>query len=481
MAKGDKSNVQSAVSGAQSSISDWGNLAKTNFGGITGNNAAVFNPALMGYRTSINQGMQDYGNLMGNFNSFLRTRNVSPQSPMGNQGQFQPFMTNTGLFPGQMTTGGNNPQQITTEQGSLPRAIDSGTGMNNLATGGANLAGAGMNTGLTGGAPPTNAPSKDFGNLSDPSTWMGLVGNTDQLKSWLSSANPQLSQLFQGNPGLLDYYAGQIQKSPGANPTEQAGSAQYWIDKAMKDPGIAGGGGGANLGLTGGSDFGALGPSLSAYGNLLPTLGKAASGYGDFAMTGGFSPEDINNIREQSIAPIRSIYGDTTNEINRNAAIQGPYALNKNAALAKNARDMAYATSDVTTNAAANIAKLQQQGKLAGLSGLSGLGLPAAGGLASAGMGGLQNTLGTLNAMTGLYGTAPGLAGMFGNQVLGANSQNLQAQALLNQLGLGMGGLNLGLVGANTQAAGVPGDFAQAMGNVSSVINPIGTIAGLFT
>jgi hypothetical protein len=87
------------------------------------------------------------------------------------------------------------------------------------------------------------------------------------------------------------------------------------------------------------------------------------------------------------------------------------------------------------TQAMGNIAQLQQQGKLYGLSGLS------------------------------------NLANMFGNQVLGSTGQALQGDQLRNAIA------QMAIQG-QLGAAQVPGDFAQAMGNITGALKPIGAIGG---
>jgi hypothetical protein len=180
------------------------------------------------------------------------------------------------------------------------------------------------------------------------------------------------------------------------------------------------------------------------------------AGFSGFAQTGGFSPQDIQNIRAQSIAPIRGVYSGLMNEVQRQRKLQHGYSPNATAALAKMGREAAYATSDQTTNAEANIARLRQQGQLAGLSGLqSGM----LGGMAGAG---------------NLYGTTPGLANTFGNQVLGSTGQMLQANQLANDISrMRMGGAY--------NAAQIPGDFSQAMGNISQILGLGGQVAGAFS
>jgi hypothetical protein len=116
-------------------------------------------------------------------------------------------------------------------------------------------------------------------------------------------------------------------------------------------------------------------------------------------------------------------------------------------------RDAAYATSDQTTNAEAGIAQMIQQGKLAGLGGLQ------------------SGILGGQAGASGLYGTTPGLANTFGNQVLGSTGQMLQGNQLANDISrMKMGGA--------ANAAQVPGDFSQAMGNISQVLGLGGQVAG---
>lgn len=273
-------------------------------------------------------------------------------------------------------------------------------------------------------AGPSNV-NQNFGNLSDPQQWMNLVGNTDQLKSWLAGSNPALGQLFQNNPQLLDYYAKQIQGSPGANPTEQAGSAQYWIDKALKDPGIAG------------ND-----PFRTGMTNAL-------SGYQNFAETGGFSPQDLQNIRARSNAPIRGVYSAANAAVDKQRRLQGGYSPNYTAAKAKMAREQAYATADASTNTEAGIAELLQKGKLAGLGGLNDVGSI-----------GRQQNLGALTGQTNLYSATPGQAQVFGNMVGQNRNQDLEGQRLQQQIGQTM-------QEGRIAEAKVPGNYTQVLGNIA--------------
>lgn len=82
---------------------------------------------------------------------------------------------------------------------------------------------------------PTTSGQQPSRNLSDPNAWMSLVGNTPALTSWVQQGlGPSAS------PDLVSYYVGKIKGQPGANPTEQAGSANYWMQKLQSDPNVTG-------------------------------------------------------------------------------------------------------------------------------------------------------------------------------------------------------------------------------------------------
>ena len=219
--------------------------------------------------------------------------------------------------------------------------------------------------------------------------------------------------------------------------------------------------------------------SMSGGGGRGGAIDKAISTYGNFADTGGFSPEDIQNIRARSIAPIRSMQDRNSQEIQRQSAIRGTaYSPNTSAAIAKTARDSNYAMGDISTNAEAMIAQLMQQGKLYGAGGLASTGLSDQGnttqnrGLdlsAISSMAGHQ--LGGLSGQTSLYGTTPGLTNMFGNQVLNSAGQGVQMGGLQNQLA-GQ------IMNGQFQKSQIPGNFQTALGNIGSIGSLIGNTAG---
>lgn len=100
---------------------------------------------------------------------------------------------------------------------------------------------------------------------------------------------------------------------------------------------------------------------------------QVLSGYSKFAETGGFSPEDLSNIRARSISPIRANYANAERDVNRQRALQGGYSPGFGVLKARMAREQGQAGAEATTNAEAGIAEMVQKGKLAGLEGLSGL------------------------------------------------------------------------------------------------------------
>lgn len=212
--------------------------------------------------------------------------------------------------------------------------------------------------------------------------------------------------------------------------------------------------------------------ALGGYRSLSNLQGPVGSGYADFAQTGGFTPQGLQDIRARSIAPTRAIFQRGMDEVKRNQALSGSNT-GTNAALAKMARESNAAISDANVNANAGIAQMVQQGRLAGLGG--GLQTQLAGlrGLTDVDSSGIGAQLAAAGGMGNLYGTTPGLTNMFGNQVTNANQQMLGAQGLQNQLAQMMIQGQLG-------RAQVPGNFQQALGNVGGVLGLAGGVANLF-
>ena len=172
--------------------------------------------------------------------------------------------------------------------------------------------------------------------------------------------------------------------------------------------------------------------------------GAAFSGYQNFANTGGFSPMDKSNMRARGNSPIRAAYSNAERNIERNRAMGGTSA-GSNALMSRMAREQGQSASDATTNTEAGIAQMVQQGKLAGLGGI-----------------------------TNLYGTAPGASSLWSRNVLQNTDQQLQLQKLENERMQGILGSRLDLTKA-------PGNFDKGLqwaGDITDIgrkiFNPTG-------
>lgn len=196
------------------------------------------------------------------------------------------------------------------------------------------------------------------------------------------------------------------------------------------------------------------------------------AGLGSLAATGGYSDANIADIRARDISPIRSIYANAQQNLERQKALAGGYSPNYAATTAQTARDEAnqiastttaanagiaqnvaanklaaapaYASAAASANAAqlaanqANAATINQanQFNTAGATGAAEFNTNAALSAAQANRAGIAGAIG---GQASLYGTTPALTSTFGNQVvqanqLGQNQQNINTQRL-NTLG----------------------------------------------
>jgi hypothetical protein len=203
-----------------------------------------------------------------------------------------------------------------------------------------------------------------------------------------------------------------------------------------------------------------------AYGNLR----SAGAGYQQFADTGGYSGQDIQELRARGISPIRAAYGNTMMQLDRARSLGGGDAGAPNyiAAASRAQRELPGQMADATTNVNAGLADAIRQGKLAGLGGLANVGgtmgglsseeasrilsanlANSQGNLQAAGMSEqskqsqIANMLGTLQGQNSLYGTTPGMSSMFGNQALNSYGQRQAGQANNQNYGLGLIDSNL--------------------------------------
>lgn len=223
-----------------------------------------------------------------------------------------------------------------------------------------------------------------------------------------------------------------------------------------------------------------------------------------FIDTGGFSQDDIQNLRARSISPLLSTFSNANNEIARTRSLQGGYSPNTTAALAANARNLGYGAADASTNveagladsirsgkewgaqgmsaAGTNIADLTQRGKVSGATGLAQTALAEQSAQKSimdldaemkkSGAAGLSDqekaSLAAELTAAGGKGNLASLAAGQANQATGSMLHNADEQQ----------SANLGLTQDQMNSFNIPNGFQNAMGNVNSVLGTAGNIAG---
>lgn len=172
-------------------------------------------------------------------------------------------------------------------------------------------------------------------------------------------------------------------------------------------------------------------------------LGKAFAGAEEWSRTGGYSDADTAAIRARGVSPIRSVYANAQRNLERQKALSGGYSPNFAAATGKFAREMSDQLSNATTNVNAELAQMIARGKESGLGRLSELANIETGRQTDINRENVaaRNRASEVNAtrrmeaeranedriaralqgMTSLYGTTPGRARMFGDQVMQQN------------------------------------------------------------
>jgi len=176
----------------------------------------------------------------------------------------------------------------------------------------------------------------------------------------------------------------------------------------------------------------------------------------NLADTGGYSAQDIADLRARGISPIRSVYANAQRNIDRQRSLQGGYSPNYTAATAKMTRDLSDQIAGATQNVNAGIAERVAQNRIGlapQLTSTTAQQSDVANRMASeaanvANQGNMFNlempfkvgqynqgvsdaALRALQGRTSLYGTTPALSSLFGNQALNA----AQLQNLINQQG----------------------------------------------
>lgn len=205
-------------------------------------------------------------------------------------------------------------------------------------------------------------------------------------------------------------------------------------------------------------------PRPAELGESYGILREALPTYREFAQTGGYSPTDIQELRARGVSPIRAAYGNTMMELNRARSLGGQSGTpNYIAALSRAQRELPEQLASATTDVNAKLAEDIRSGRLAGATGLRGVGGDI-GGLASGEAGrqlqaslanqeadlraqtlgeqSLQNLrqsqLASMGGQASLYGTTPGMSSMFGNQALNSYQLRSGMENARNQFGLGL-------------------------------------------
>lgn len=226
-----------------------------------------------------------------------------------------------------------------------------------------------------------------------------------------------------------------------------------------------------------------------------PEMNAAMGTFKEFADTGGYNDQQISDLRARGVSPLRSVYANAVQGLQRQRSLQGGYSPNYTAAVSKMSGQLGSQLADQTTNINAGLAEAVNRGRLSGAQGLGSLSsqdaeLGTRTALANAAS---KNQVGMFNSSQGanaqqmnaglsleglagqrsLYGTSPAAAATFGNQVLDSSGQLLNAQGQQSQLGNQV-------VNQQTQAAQLPSNFDTALGRAgriaqigSSVMNPM--------
>jgi len=172
----------------------------------------------------------------------------------------------------------------------------------------------------------------------------------------------------------------------------------------------------------------------------------------NIAETGGLSEGEKGDLRARAVSPIKSIYDSANKNLLRQKSLSGGYSPNLAAGQSKMARESAGIIGDKATAANAAIAEMVQRGKISGATTLSGLQagdntrlqgvnnlnanianqanqfntgheMDVAGFNENVDNNDFSQILETIKGQQSAYGTTPGIASTFGNQVLGAANQ----------------------------------------------------------
>lgn len=185
----------------------------------------------------------------------------------------------------------------------------------------------------TPGYRPPIAPTNLFGN---PATFTAAANTQASDYDKIMAQYDQLSQSFATNP----LTAGTVTPSTVSAPAN------------ITAPSVS---------------YASVAPQTAKY-QQSPDVTASLADLSNLVATGGYSAADIQNIRERDISPIRSIYANAQQNVERAKALGGGYSPNFNAVTASMARDEANKIGDVTTAANAGIAQNVASNKIAAAS-----------------------------------------------------------------------------------------------------------------
>lgn len=219
--------------------------------------------------------------------------------------------------------------------------------------------------------------------------------------------------------------------------------------------------------------------------NRNPEMNEAFGGYRNFMNTGGYSAEDIANMRARGVSPIRASYQNALNEVDRQKNLSGGYSPNAGALRASMARSQGGQMADAVQNVNAQLAEAIQKGKMFGTEGMGNLSVQDLNFAQNAALANqragidiarenlMDPRMSAVSGMANLYGTTPGAANMFGNQAQQSINNWLNAQG--QQQGIG----NMAIGGQQAVAA-TPSNFETAFGRVGQGLQMGGQVAGAF-
>jgi hypothetical protein len=194
---------------------------------------------------------------------------------------------------------------------------------------------------------------------------------------------------------------------------------------------------------------------------------RGNGGFDEFAKTGGYTPEQLANIKAQALSPIGSYATGTRDELARRSAVQGGYAPGFDAANRQLRRDTSRAIADTSLNANVALQDRINAGRQWGIGGLSGAETQI-GGLRQAGLVQSGNLQANLQDLTSRY-MAQGLSMEDAN----ARAQaDIDAANVANEIGI-----NKFNVGETNQASA----FGANAQNQASMFNAgADNTAGMF-